>query len=48
MQQIAPDKYKMTHYAFCTSRMNLVLTPTQMLSRPIADWLGTSTSSSAR
>ena len=40
MQQIAPGKYKMTHYAFCTSLMNLVLTPTQMLSGPIADWLG--------
>ncbi len=40
MQQIAPGKYKMTHYAFCTSLMNLVLTPTQMLSGPVADWLG--------
>jgi PAT family beta-lactamase induction signal transducer AmpG len=40
MQQIAPGKYKMTHYAFATSLMNLVLVPTQMLSGPLADWLG--------
>jgi PAT family beta-lactamase induction signal transducer AmpG len=40
MQQIAPGKYKMTHYAFCTALMNLVLVPTQMLSGPLADWLG--------
>jgi len=40
MQQIAPGKYKMTHYAFATSLMNLVLVPTQMVSGPLADWLG--------
>jgi PAT family beta-lactamase induction signal transducer AmpG len=40
MQQMAPGKYKMTHYAFCTALMNLMLTPTQSASGPIADWLG--------
>lgn len=40
MQQIAPGKYKMAHYAFCTALMNLVLVPTQMASGPLADWLG--------
>ena len=40
MQQIAPGKYRMTHYAFATSLMNLVLVPTQMVSGPVADWLG--------
>jgi MFS transporter, PAT family, beta-lactamase induction signal transducer AmpG len=40
MQQVAPGKYKMTHYAFCTALMNLVLVPTQMISGPLADWLG--------
>jgi PAT family beta-lactamase induction signal transducer AmpG len=30
----------MTHYAFCTALMNLVLVPTQMASGPLADWLG--------
>jgi MFS transporter, PAT family, beta-lactamase induction signal transducer AmpG len=40
MQQIAPGKYKMTHYAFATSLMNLVLVPTQMVSGPLADRLG--------
>jgi MFS transporter, PAT family, beta-lactamase induction signal transducer AmpG len=40
MQQIAPGKYKMTHYAFSTALMNLVLVPTQMASGPLADWLG--------
>jgi PAT family beta-lactamase induction signal transducer AmpG len=40
MQQIAPGKYRMTHYAFATARMNLVLVPTQMASGPLADWLG--------
>ena len=40
MQQISPGKYHMTHYAFCTSLMNLVLIPTQMASGPLADWLG--------
>ena len=40
MQQIAPGKYKMTHYAFATALMNLVLVPTQMVSGPLADLLG--------
>jgi MFS transporter, PAT family, beta-lactamase induction signal transducer AmpG len=40
MQQIAPGKYQMTHYAFCTALMNLVLIPTQMASGPLADALG--------
>lgn len=40
MQQISPGKYHMTHYAFCTAIMNLVLIPTQMASGPLADWLG--------
>ncbi|MCX4244866.1 MFS transporter [Paraliomyxa miuraensis] len=40
MQQIAPGKHTMTHYAFATALMNLVLVPTQMASGPLADWLG--------
>jgi PAT family beta-lactamase induction signal transducer AmpG len=40
MQQISPGKYHMTHYAFCTALMNLVLIPTQMASGPLADALG--------
>src|SRR5262249_47242635 len=40
MQVISPGKYHMTHYAFCTSIMNLVLIPTQMASGPLADWMG--------
>ncbi|MEP7051482.1 MAG: MFS transporter [Pseudomonadota bacterium] len=40
MQQMSPGKYHMTHYAFCTAFMNLVLIPTQMASGPLADWLG--------
>lgn len=40
MQQIAPGNYPMTHYAFCTALMNLVLVPTQMLSGPLADAFG--------
>jgi PAT family beta-lactamase induction signal transducer AmpG len=40
MQQISPGKYHMTHYAFCTALMNLVLVPTQMASGPLADWMG--------
>ena len=50
MQQIAPGKYKMTHYAFsCTALMNLVLVPTQMAKRvrsPIGSAIGASSSSS--
>jgi MFS transporter, PAT family, beta-lactamase induction signal transducer AmpG len=40
MQQIAPGKYKMVHYAFATAWMNLVLWPTQTISGKLADWLG--------
>jgi PAT family beta-lactamase induction signal transducer AmpG len=40
MQQLAPGKYKMTHYAFATALMNLVLVPTQMVSGPLAEHLG--------
>jgi PAT family beta-lactamase induction signal transducer AmpG len=40
MQQISPGKYHMTHYAFCTALMNLVLIPTQASSGYIADALG--------
>jgi MFS transporter, PAT family, beta-lactamase induction signal transducer AmpG len=40
MQQISPGKYHMTHYAFCTALMNLVLVPTQSASGWIADKLG--------
>lgn len=40
MQQIAPGKYKMTHYAFATSLMNLVLIPTQGASGWLADRMG--------
>lgn len=40
MQQISPGKYHMTHYAFCTSIMNLTLVPTQMLSGLMADRFG--------
>lgn len=40
MQQISPGRHHMTHYAFCTALMNLVLVPTQMASGPLADWMG--------
>jgi PAT family beta-lactamase induction signal transducer AmpG len=40
MQQISPGKYHMTHYAFCTALMNLVLIPTQAASGPLAELLG--------
>ena len=40
MQQISPGKYHMTHYAYCTSIMNLVLIPTQMASGVLADHMG--------
>jgi PAT family beta-lactamase induction signal transducer AmpG len=40
MQQISPGKYHMTHYAFCTALMNLMLVPTQMISGPLADQFG--------
>ncbi len=40
MQQLAPGKFKMTHYAFATAFMNLILVPTQMISGPLADAMG--------
>jgi len=40
MQQISPGRYHMTHYAFCTSIMNLTLVPTQMISGWLAERLG--------
>jgi PAT family beta-lactamase induction signal transducer AmpG len=43
MQQLAPGRCTMTHYAFATALMNLVLVPTNMISGPLAEWLGFST-----
>ncbi len=43
MQQLAPGRCTMTHYAFATALMNLVLVPTAMISGPLAEWLGFST-----
>jgi PAT family beta-lactamase induction signal transducer AmpG len=43
MQQLAPGRSTMTHYAFANSLMNLVLVPTAMISGPLADRLGFST-----
>lgn len=43
MQQIAPGRCTMTHYAFATALMNLMLSPTTMISGPLAEWLGFST-----
>lgn len=40
MQQLAPGRSSMTHYAFANSLMNLVLVPTAMISGPLAEWLG--------
>ena len=40
MQQLAPGRFRMTHYAFATALMNLVLVPTQMVSGPLADAMG--------
>ena len=40
MQQLAPGRCTMTHYAFATALMNLVLVPTAMVSGPLAEWLG--------
>lgn len=40
MQQIAPGRSTMTHYAFATALMNFMLVPTTMASGPLADWLG--------
>ncbi len=43
MQQIAPGRFTMTHYAFATSLMNFMLVPTTMISGPLAELLGFST-----
>jgi MFS transporter, PAT family, beta-lactamase induction signal transducer AmpG len=43
MQQLAPGRCTMTHYAFATALMNLVLVPTNMISGPLAEWVGFST-----
>ncbi len=40
MQQIAPGKYKMAHYAFGTGLMGLGMMIPSMLSGFISDWLG--------
>lgn len=40
MQQISPGKYHMTHYAYCTSLMNLVLWPTIAISGYLSDRFG--------
>jgi len=40
MQQLAPGKHYMTHFAFSTALMNLVLVPTQAASGPMAEALG--------
>ncbi|MGJ8652807.1 MAG: MFS transporter [Opitutaceae bacterium] len=40
MQQISPGKYHMTHYAFCTALMNLVLWPTIAISGYLSDKYG--------
>ncbi len=43
MQQLAPGRCTMTHYAFATALMNLMLVPTTMISGPLAELLGFST-----
>ncbi|MEN9403582.1 MAG: hypothetical protein RL091_2285 [Verrucomicrobiota bacterium] len=40
MQQLAPGRCTMTHYAFATALMNLVMVPTNMISGPLAEALG--------
>jgi len=40
MQQISPGKYHMTHYAYCTALMNLVLWPTIAISGYLSDRFG--------
>jgi PAT family beta-lactamase induction signal transducer AmpG len=40
MQQLAPGRSTMTHYAFATALMNLMLVPTSMISGPLSEWLG--------
>jgi PAT family beta-lactamase induction signal transducer AmpG len=43
MQQLAPGRRTMTHYAFATSLMNLMLVPTAMISGPLAERFGFAT-----
>jgi len=43
MQQLAPGRSTMTHYAFATSLMNLMLVPTAMISGPLAEHFGFAT-----
>jgi PAT family beta-lactamase induction signal transducer AmpG len=43
MQQLAPGRSAMTHYAFADSLMNLILVSTIMVSGPLAEMLGFST-----
>ena len=43
MQQLAPGRTTMTHYAFAAALMNLMLVPTTMISGPLAEGLGFST-----
>ena len=40
MQQIAPGKYKMAHYAFATAVMNLGFMLPSMISGYISDYVG--------
>lgn len=40
MQQVAPGKYKMAHYAFASGIMNLGLMIPSMMSGAVSDWLG--------
>lgn len=40
MQQIAPGRYQMAHYAFATGIMNLGVMVPGMLSGVLSDWLG--------
>jgi PAT family beta-lactamase induction signal transducer AmpG len=40
MQQIAPGKYKMAHYAFATSLMQLGFMIPSMISGLLSDYLG--------
>ena len=40
MQQIAPGKYKMAHYAFATAVMNLGFMLPSMISGYVSDFLG--------
>jgi MFS transporter, PAT family, beta-lactamase induction signal transducer AmpG len=40
MQQLAPGRSTMTHYAYATSLMNIMLVPTNMVSGPLANVLG--------